>query len=143
MQYVVAFLFISALRSASFVTKPAVKSILTKLSSTASAQFAQARAEAARALREEEAQRKYHAHLNKLGEGEAETGTVSDPSRWLKYAANGMTISENGCDMSEYKQGNGKNAIFSSSAGPLDGDALRETLDYRGFTVVDADAMKV
>ena len=59
----------------------------TRLCSSAASQFAQAQAAQRQAIREEEAQRRYHSHLERLGdETDVVPGSVADPQKWLQFA---------------------------------------------------------
>ena len=103
------------------------------LSSSAAAQFAAQRNEAAKRLKEEETQRIYHSHLSSLGDGPVVPNSISDPNKWLKYASKGITIN-NKCDMAEYKK-KAKNILKDNL------DDTKESLDYRGFTEIPSTSM--
>ena len=55
-----------------------------------------------------------------------------------------MTISVDGCDMSEYKslEASGAGSIFSINGGPEDLEYNRDILDHRGFTRLESSSMK-
>ena len=110
------------------------KSCVRSNAVSAAQQFAQQKQQLAQQLREEEAQRKYHSHLDLIADGDDEAcKKLSCKEKWLKLAAPGMTITEEGLKMT-----------------PLDDDRRQiltpeyykrtnETLDLRGFAMFPSE----
>lgn len=83
---VIAFLLGIGVTSAFLhAARPALSS--SRLFNSAASQFAAAQAAQRQAMREEEAQRRYHTHLDLLGEeSDVLPGSISDPNKWSQYA---------------------------------------------------------
>lgn len=106
--------------------------------STAAKQYALAKSLAAKELRQEAAQRTYHAHLNKLADGDdTAIGKLGSLDRWRKYASAGITISENGYEPITVTNDE-KYVVLNSTYKSY----INETLDKRGFAVIPRDNLQ-
>lgn len=89
---------------------------------------------AQRLLREETAQRNYHAHLDKIANGDDEAiKKIGSIEKWMTFASGGMSISENGYSIDR----------STSNVKPMDSSYfhnLNHTLDTSGFAMLPSDA---
>lgn len=91
-------------------------------------------------LKEERVQREYHRHLDAIAAGDDDAiRSIGSIDQWMNFAANGITISENGYSSLESSPlYNGCNAALNTN----DLEHTRKLLDYRGFTIVNDKTLK-
>lgn len=105
--------------------------------STPAQQYARAKREADRQLKEESVQRDYHKHLDLIADGDPASlqslGSIDD---WRKFAAPGVTISPSG--YAPVGDAEGGRAVLDEQQR----QRVNATLDHRGFVMVAPEHLR-
>lgn len=106
--------------------------------STPAQQYARAKREADRQLKEESVQRDYHKHLDLIADGDPAAlqslGSIDD---WRKFAAPGVTISPTG-----YAPVSDPGSAGRKVLDDLQRQRVNATLDHRGFVMVGPEHLQ-
>lgn len=122
-----------------FLQKPVLRrswELSSSTSSKAYEQYLQHKRESDQRLKEERIQREYHEHLNRIAEGDDDAiRTLGSIDSWMKYAAEGITLSPDGYKSQEALYHRDRHVLHKQQR-----DSVENMLDYRGFTMLGPES---
>ena len=125
--------------STAFLQKPVLLrswELATSASSKAYEQYLQNKRESDQRLKEERVQREYHEHLNRIAEGDDDAiSALGSIECWLKYAAEGITLSPNGYKSAKTLYRSDHNVLPEQQRA-----SIEKMLDNRGFTMLGPES---